>query len=82
MPVPTDKQTVYYDSGSKDGLCVIVTYGGAKTYYAYMKFQGVPKRIKIGRMGQIKLIKAREIAHSLKEHQPLAKIPAQSVKKI
>ena len=34
LPMPIDKQVAYYDSGSRDGLCVIVTYGGAKTYYA------------------------------------------------
>ncbi len=67
LSVPTSGQAVYYDTGSHDGLCVIVTYGGAKTYYAYMKFQGVPKRVKIGRVGQIKLCDARRQAHSLKE---------------
>ncbi len=76
LPIPTDKQAVYYDVGSRDGLCVIVTYGGAKTYYAYMKFNGSPKRIKIGRAGQIKLIKAREIAHTLKEQATLGQDPS------
>lgn len=76
LSIPTDKQAVYYDSGSRDGLCVIVTYGGAKTYYAYMKFNGSPKRIKIGRVGQIKLIKAREVAHTLKEQATLGQDPS------
>jgi len=76
LPIPADKQAVYYDSGSRDGLCVIVTYGGAKTYYAYMKFNGSPKRIKIGRVGQIKLIKAREVAHTLKEQATLGQDPS------
>ena len=76
LPIPTDKQAVYYDSGSRDGLCVIVTYGGANTYYAYMKFNGSPKRIKIGRVGQIKLIKAREVAHTLKERATLGQDPS------
>ena len=67
LSIPTSGQAVYYDTGSHDGLCVIVTYGGAKTYYAYMKFQGTPKRVKIGRVGQIKLCDARRQAHSLKE---------------
>ena len=65
--IPQSGQSVYYDTGTRDGLCVIITYGGAKTYYAYMKFQGVPKRVKIGRVGQIKLFDARTKAHSLKE---------------
>ena len=66
LPVPTDKKPVtYYDDGQA-GLCVIVTYGGAKTYYAYMKFQGVPKRIKIGRVGVTKLVEARVKTRELK----------------
>ena len=67
LPVPTTGSAVYYDAGSMDGLCVIVTYGGTKTYYAYMKFQGVPRRVKIARVGQMKLIEARMKAHTLKE---------------
>ena len=66
LPVPTDKKPVtYYDDGQA-GLCVIVTYGGAKTYYAYMKFQGTPKRIKIGRVGVTKLFEARVKTRELK----------------
>ena len=66
LPVPTDKKPVtYYDDGQA-GLCVIVTYGGAKTYYAYMKFQGTPKRIKIGRVGVTKLVEARVKVRELK----------------
>lgn len=67
LPIPSTGQLVYYDTGSRDGLCVIITYGGTKTYYAYMKFQGTPKRIKIGRVGQTKLHDARRQAHTLKE---------------
>ena len=67
LPVPMTGSAVYYDTGSMDGLCVIVTYGGTKTYYAYMKFQGVPRRVKIARVGQMKLIEARMKAHTLKE---------------
>ena len=37
---------------------------------------GTPKRIKIGRVGQVKLIKAREIAHSLKEQATLGEDPS------
>lgn len=67
LPIPSTGQVVYYDTGSRDGLCVIITYGGTKTYYAYMKFQGTPKRIKIGRVWQTKLHDARRQAHTLKE---------------
>lgn len=67
LAVPSAGQAVYYDTGSRDGLCVIITYGGTKTYYAYMKYHGMPKRIKIGRVGQTKLYDARRQAHTLKE---------------
>lgn len=77
LPIPVKGQSVYYDTGTCDGLCVIITYGGAKTYYAYMKFQGVPKRIKIGRIGQIKLYDARAKAHSLKEMSIKGQDPSQ-----
>ncbi len=66
LPVPTNKRPVtYYDDG-QPGLCIIVTYGGAKTYYSYIKFQGVPKRTKIGRVGTTKLVEARAKARELK----------------
>lgn len=65
LPIP-EKVATYYDSGSTDGLCVIITYGGTKTYYAYMKFHGMPKRVKIGRVGKIKLVAARAMAKDLK----------------
>lgn len=69
IPLP-DKgagQAIYYDSGTTDGLQLIVTYGGSKTYYFYALFQGRPIRDKIGKVGQIKLVQAREIAHSKRE---------------
>ena len=66
LPVPTDKKPVtYYDDGQA-GLCIIVTYGGTKTYYFYNKFFGVPKRIKIGRVGVTKLVEARMKARELR----------------
>ena len=66
LPIPTDKRPVtYYDSGQA-GLCVIVTYGGAKTYYFYAKVLGVPKRVKIGRVGVTKLVEARMKARELR----------------
>lgn len=66
LPIPTDKKPVtYYDNGQA-GLCIIVTYGGTKTYYFYTKFLGVPKRVKIGRVGTIKLVEARMKARELR----------------
>ena len=65
LPIPEHSAT-YYDTGSNAGLCIISTYGGTKTYYAYMKYQGIPKRVKIGKVRQIKLIQARQKAMDLK----------------
>lgn len=70
-------QVINYDSGTKDGLCVIVTYGGTKTYYSYLKFQGAPLRTKIGRVGDIKLIDARAEAHTMREMATKGKDPSQ-----
>lgn len=69
LPVPSKEngQQVYYDTGTKDGLMLIITYGGTKTYYFYMLFQGRPTRVKIGRFGDIKLVTARALAHTLRE---------------
>lgn len=44
------------------------TYGGAKTYYSHLKFRGTALRIKIGRVGDIKLIDARARAHTIAEN--------------
>jgi len=66
LPIPTDKRPMtYYDNG-QPGLCIIVTYGGTKTYYFYTKFLGVPKRVKIGRVGVTKLVEARMKARELR----------------
>lgn len=65
-PLQGKNQEVYYDTGSNVGLCVIITYGGTKTYYAYMKYMGMPRRTKIGRVGLIKLVEARAKALELK----------------
>ena len=44
LPIPAKEQgqAIYYDSGSTDGLMLIVTYGGTKTYYHYMFFNRRP----------------------------------------
>lgn len=69
LPLP-DKaagQQIYYDSGSADGLQLIITYGGSKTYYFYAFFNGRPVRVKLGKVGQMKLINARAKAHTMRE---------------
>lgn len=77
LPVPKDKKPVtYYDTGQA-GLCIIVTYGGTKTYYFYTKFLGAPKRVKIGRVGVIKLIEARMKARELRTEADRGNDPGQ-----
>ncbi len=70
LPIPTkqDGQAIYYDSGSKDGLMLIVTYGGTKTFYHYMFFEKKPVRTKIGRWPQFKVSAARAVAHTMSEN--------------
>ena len=70
LPIPAKEQgqAIYYDSGSTDGLMLIVTYGGTKTYYHYMFFNRRPVRTKIGRSSQIKLAVARARAHTMAEN--------------
>lgn len=70
LPIPAkeDGQAIYYDSGSRDGLMLIVTYGGTKTYYHYMLFNKKPVRTKIGRSPQVKLVEARAAAHTMLEN--------------
>jgi integrase len=55
----------YHDLGEK-GLILIVSHGGAKTFYLYMKINGVPKRIKIGAFPDLSIEQARKQAQSLK----------------
>ena len=77
LPVPKgDKASVYYDTGQA-GLCVMITYGGTKTYYFYTKFLGVPKRVKIGRVGVTKLVDARMKARELRTEADKGNDPAQ-----
>lgn len=77
IPVPTNKKPMtYYDAGQA-GLCMIVTYGGTKTYYFYVKFFGVPKRVKIGRVGIMKLVDARMKARELRAKADRGDDPAQ-----
>ena len=77
LPTPADKRPVtYYDTGQA-GLCLIATYGGTKTYYFYAKVLGVPKRVKIGRVGVTKLVEARMKARELRTEADKGNDPAQ-----
>lgn len=70
LPIPAkqDGQAIYYDSGSRDGLMLIATYGGTKTFYHYVFFEKKPVRTKIGRWPQFKVAAARAVAHTMSEN--------------
>ena len=55
----------YHDKNHK-GLILLVSNGGAKTFYLYTKVQGKPERIKIGRFPDITIEQARKLAHKHK----------------
>ena len=63
LPLPDNitKQVTYYDTGCPN-LCLIVGYGGTKTYYFLRKFQGNVIRRKIGKTTEIHLQNARQEA--------------------
>jgi len=79
-PTPEEKRITYFDTGSGDGLGVVSTYGGTKTYYFFMYFKNRSIQKKIGRVGDIKLIDARSIAHSYRELAAHGKNPISSDK--
>jgi len=51
----------YYDTGEK-GLVLLVSNGGAKTFYLYKRVNGTPKRIKIGSFPDLSVENARKAA--------------------
>lgn len=78
LPAPTNTHFVMYRDTGQRGLALMVTDSGAKTYYFCMKFQGVPKRVKIERFGDIKLPEARLRASEMRTAAARDKVdPAQ-----
>lgn len=67
LPLPVEGQKVYYDTDSNDGLCLIASYGGAKTYFMQMYFRGRGVKTKIGSAKIMKLAEAKIKAHTLRE---------------
>lgn len=65
--LPADKKgkggvyDTYYDTREK-GLVLLVSNGGAKTYYLYAKVNGRPERIKLGAFTDISIEEARKKA--------------------
>lgn len=66
LPIPKkeDGSKIYYDDGCKN-LCLIVSYGGSKTYYYLKYYQNRPMRLKIGKTTEKKLIEARAEVNKL-----------------
>lgn len=62
LSIPKDKKPVYYYDSKEAGLCLIITYGGAKTFYLSKKIDGKPTRIKLGRFPDITIENARKKA--------------------
>lgn len=58
------KYKMFHDT-TQPGLCVMTLAGGTKTYFFYMKFKGTPVKVKIARVGSIKLVEARQKAADL-----------------
>lgn len=82
LPIPTKEQglSIYYDTGTTDGLSIRITYGGTKTYYFAMRFQGRTVQFKIGRVGDIKLVDARAKAHTYREQATKGEDPSRERK--
>lgn len=51
----------YYDTREK-GLALLVSNGGAKTYYLYAKINGRPERVKLGAFTDLSVEQARKKA--------------------
>ena len=77
LPVPESGQKIYYDTDSNDGLCLIASYGGAKTYFLQMYFRGRGIKTKIGSAKIMKLAEAKIKAHTLRERAEQGIDPSQ-----
>lgn len=60
--LPTKGKLHYYKDLKERGLELIVTSGGAKTFYLYQKINGKPERVKLGRFPDLSVENARKAA--------------------
>ncbi len=61
-PLPEKGKLDYYKDLRESGLEMIVTSGGAKTFYLYRKINGKPERVKLGRFPDLSVENARKSA--------------------
>jgi integrase len=59
---PSDKSKIRVTDTVVPGLTLLLTAGGARTFYHYCKFQGKPSEYKIGTMEAVTLDQARKVA--------------------
>lgn len=59
------KYDTYHDTGEK-GLVLLVSNGGAKTFYLYMRINSQPKRVRLGAFPDWSIEKARKEAQKAK----------------
>lgn len=65
-PLPEKGKLSYLKDLREPGLEMIVTSGGAKTFYLYRKINGRPERVKLGRFPDMSVENARKAAQRSK----------------
>jgi integrase len=55
-------QNLVFRDAKQQGLCLIVSYGGSKTFYLSKKINGITQRIKLGKFPEISIEEARKLA--------------------
>ncbi len=64
-PTKEDGSVCYYDN-KQVGLCLMLTYGGSKTFYLYTKLYNRPIRVKLGKFPDTSIENARKLARENK----------------
>lgn len=64
-PLKKDGAVCYYDN-KQVGLCLMLTYGGSKTFYLYTKLYNRPLRVKLGKFPDTSIENARKLARENK----------------
>ncbi|MGH1377169.1 MAG: tyrosine-type recombinase/integrase [Alphaproteobacteria bacterium] len=61
-PTPPKGKLDYYKDTRENGLELIATSGGSKTFYLYRKINGKPERVKLGKFPDMSVENARKAA--------------------